>query len=106
MENNTIDLLKIILYVLFSIFGGVIGYVLRALDSNTKILFSRLIIEALSAGFVGTLVYMICLELSLQGNWPGIIIGVSGWLGASQTIRIIEATIMKKFKLFDKDKES
>lgn len=91
--------LKIALYALFSALGGVIGHIMRAMDRKEAINRARAMLEGIAAGFVGLLVLFACQALNLSEQWTGVIVGVSGWLGANATIRILEELVYKKLGL-------
>lgn len=89
--------LKAAVYTLFAVFGGIMGYLMRSLDNNqNKINWSRALIEGASAGFVGLLVTLLCDAIHLSESWTGVIVGVSGWLGANATIRMLESVVLNK----------
>lgn len=72
---------------------------MRAFEKETPIRFGRACIEGLAAGFVGLLVMLICNAMSLSDQWTGVIVGVSGWLGANASIRMLEKLVFKKLGL-------
>nr|DAF45680.1 MAG TPA: holin [Siphoviridae sp. ctJ7x27] len=73
------------------------GYLMRTIDKEDHpILWGRAVIEAIAAGFVGVLVLFVCLALNLSQQWTGVIVGVSGWLGANASIRLLERVVYKK----------
>jgi hypothetical protein len=96
-EDNAI--LRALFYTLFAAVGGAMGYIMRNLDSGTPIRWSIVALQGVAAGFVGMLVYMLCLELSLSSYWTGIIVGVFGWIGANATIMVLQKLIYKKLGL-------
>lgn len=83
-------------YTLFAAFGGVMGHLMRTIDKKEKIIWSRAIVEGAAAGFVGLIVLLICGAMELSEQWTGVIVGVSGWLGANATIRMLEGMVRKK----------
>lgn len=76
-------------------FGGAIGDVMRRLNSNKPVLWSRTALEAFGAAFVGYLVYQGCVALGLSREWTGVVVGVCGWLGSSATIQILEPIVRR-----------
>jgi hypothetical protein len=87
---------KAILYAALAAFGGFLGHVMRALDESANISYGRACIEGLAAGFVGLLVMLMCSATSFSDQWTGVIVGVSGWLGANASIRMLEKLVFKK----------
>lgn len=75
------------------------GYIMRNLDSGQPIKWTLVCLQGVAAGFVGMLVYMLCLELGLSSYWTGIIVGVFGWIGANATIMVLQKLIYKKLGL-------
>lgn len=90
---------KAILYATLATFGGFLGHVMRSLDKSTPIQYKRACIEGLAAGFVGLLVMLMCNATNLSEQWTGVIVGVSGWLGANASIRMLEKVVFKKLGL-------
>lgn len=87
---------KALLYVLFSAIGGFLGYIMRALDARVHVHWGRAFAESFAAGFVGTLTFLLCNSMALSDQWTGVIVGVSGWLGANATIGILSKVVLKK----------
>lgn len=98
-DSDTYWWFRYVTYGLFAGFAGVCGHLLRRIDSNEKIVWSRALIESAAAGFVGVLCLMACQALGMSEQWTGVIVGVSGWLGASATIKMLEQLIRKKLGL-------
>ncbi len=96
MNDEQIWLLKAAGYAAFSAFGGILGHLMRAVDKKHKITWGRTATEGLAAGFVGLLVLLLCQAMGLSEQWTGVVVGVSGWLGASATIRMLETAVRKR----------
>lgn len=88
--------IKAVAYALFASFGGAMGHLMRTFDRREKIKWGRAALEGGAAGFVGLLVLLMCQAMNLSEQWTGVIVGVSGWLGANATIRMLEAVVLKK----------
>ena len=87
---------KAILYAALATFGGFLGHVMRALDKSAPISYGRACVEGLAAGFVGLLVMLMCNATNMSDQWTGVVVGVSGWLGANASIRMLEKLVFKK----------
>lgn len=72
------------------------GHLLRTIDGRQKIKWSHTALKGGAAGFVGLLMLLVCQATNLSEQWTGVIVGVSGWLGASATIRMLESIVLKK----------
>lgn len=97
--------LKAMLYAGFSAIGGILGHIMRALDKKEAIVWTHAAIEGIAAGFAGLLMMLMCNALGLSEQWTGIIVGVTGWLGAQATIRLLEQAVYKKLGLNKKRKD-
>lgn len=92
----TVEWIRSTAYTVFAAFGGVMGHVMRTIDKKEKVNPLRAVMEGLAAGFVGLLVLLTCQAMHLGEQWTGVIVGVSGWLGANATIRMLEGIVRKK----------
>jgi len=88
--------LKAILYAFLAAIGGLLGYLLRTLESGKNVSVVRAIVETFAAGFVGVLTYFLCRALHLSDAWTGAMTGLFGWLGAIASIRILERIVYQK----------
>lgn len=88
--------IKATAYALFAAFGGMMGHLMRFIDSGNKISWPRAALEGCAAGFVGLIVFLVCQAMDLSEQWTGVIVGVCGWLGANATIRMLETVVTKK----------
>lgn len=88
--------MKLAAYTGLAWIGGALGYLVRALDQGIRPSFARAIIEASAAAFAGLLFYLLCSATNVSPEMTGVIVGVSGWLGASASIRLLEPLVKKK----------
>lgn len=97
--------MKMILYALLASFGGFLGHVMRSLDTGEPINCGRALVEGLAAGFVGLLVMLMCSAMNVSEQWTGVIVGVSGWLGANASIRMLERVVFRQLGLEGRDED-
>lgn len=91
-----VEWIRSVAYTLFAAFGGAMGHLMRTIDRNQPVNWGRAALETGSAGFVGLLVLFTCQAMHMNEQWTGVIVGVSGWLGANATIRMLETIVRKK----------
>lgn len=95
--------LESLAYAAFAAFGGFMGYIMRTFDRRGRIQWGSAALEGVAAGFVGLLVLFVCQEFALSKQWTGVIVGVSGWLGANASIRMLEQIVFKKLGIMQQD---
>jgi hypothetical protein len=95
-DPNEFNMAHSVGYAAFAGVGGMVGYVLRTMDANKPVSLRRLCVETMSAGFVGLLAMLVCNAFDLTSNWTGVIVGMSGWLGATASMRLIETVVYKR----------
>ena len=93
-------------YAAFAAFGGAMGYVLRTMDGAQPVSYRRLIVETCASGFVGSLAMLACNALDVSATWTGVIVGMSGWIGATASIRLIETLVYKRLGITREDVET
>ncbi len=93
------SLIRTLAYSAFAALGGLLGHFVRAVEKRQKIYLWRAVLEGVSAGFVGLLMLFLCDAMGLSKQWTGVIVGVSGWLGPSATIRLLELLVRRKLNL-------
>ncbi|MBF1762622.1 MAG: phage holin family protein [Veillonella sp.] len=82
--------------VAFASVAGFLGYVMRAFDTRTRVLWTRAIIESMAAGFVGALTLLMCGAMGLSDQWTGVTVGVAGWLGANASMGVLSRVVFKR----------
>lgn len=90
MDAETRWWTRLIAYIALASLGGVLGYIMRALDQDQRPSLFRSIMEGVAAGFAGVILLLLCQALEVDEKMIGVIVGVGGWLGASATIRRLE----------------
>jgi hypothetical protein len=86
-------------YSSFAALGGMLGHMIRTIDKQRKISYGRAVLEGCAAGFFGLLMLFTCDAMEFSKQWTGVIVGVSGWMGPSATIRILEVLIRRKLNV-------
>lgn len=100
-EQGLLWWIQVTAYAAFAAFGGFMGHLLRTIEKGDKLNWARGFLESGSAAFVGVLVLLTCQAMEMSPEWTGVIVGVSGWLGANATIRILESVIRKRLGISD-----
>ncbi len=95
MDADTRWWVKLGAYVLLAVVGGVLGYLMRALENGQKPSLLRSLLEGTAAGFTGLLLLLLCQVSGIGLEMTGVIVGIGGWLGASATIRKLEPLVFK-----------
>lgn len=95
-EPDIANLVSLGLYAVFAGVGGMLGYLIRTIQSGGIIKWPRAVLEGFSAGFLGLVVTFICEALTLNSSWTGAIVGVSGWMGASASAKVVELLVARR----------
>lgn len=83
-------------YALFAAVAGALGYLFRSMDAGVTVSFGRALIEAFGAGVVGLFAMWICQAMGLGQQWTAVTVGVSGWLGATASIQVLQRVVWQK----------
>lgn len=95
MDADTRWWIKVWAYLVLAVIGGVLGYLMRALEKGDKPSLLRSILEGTAAGFAGLIILLLCRVSGIGEEMTGVIVGIGGWLGASATIRKLEPLVFK-----------
>jgi hypothetical protein len=95
-SEDDVAWIKPLAYTIFATIGGIVGYLMRTIDGKKKPTFLRALVEGASAGFVGFIILLLCQATAMSEAWTGVVVGVSGWLGANVTIQIVEKVVRRK----------
>ncbi len=90
-------------YAALACFGGSMGYILRSIQKKEAVNKMRILVEGASAAVVGLIVMQICQASHVEQEWTAVAVSVSGWLGASATIQVLERLLYKRLGI-DKPK--
>ncbi|KQM21943.1 phage holin family protein [Novosphingobium sp. Leaf2] len=97
MEHFSLsDWLTSIGYTVLAGVGGLLGYVMREHDKGNELSGWRALTEAVSSGFVGFLVMLLCRAMAIDPLWSGFVVGIFGWLGANVSIRLLERIVYER----------
>lgn len=89
------DWLKTLGLFILAPIGGILGYISRELNRGRTIQIFKVLFSGCCSGFVGVIVILICIELNLSIQQTGVVVAVSGWLGADVTIKMLEKLVHK-----------
>lgn len=97
MDHESRDrALKFMAVVALAIFGGVIGYMSRAAESNEPVTIGTLIVQAAGAGFAGVLIFLAGSLYDIDWRLIAIVSGIGGWMGADATLRLMSKWARRK----------
>lgn len=79
--------------VLLAATGGLLGSVLRGLESETGVRWFVVGVETLASAFSGVIVMLLCNYLDLDYRLTGVIVGVCGWVGGRTAMFWLEKRV-------------
>lgn len=82
-----------LLLVLLAAVGGLLGSMIRMLDSNESIQWGVISVETLASAFSGVIVMLLCQTLGLSTQMTGVVVGVCGWFGGRTTMLWLEKRV-------------
>lgn len=88
---------KTLVFILLASIGGLLGHLMRVVESGGKVRWRIACLEMLSSGFVGYLALMVCKAVGLSYEWTGVTVGVLGWVGASASVLLLERLVKRRF---------
>lgn len=95
MDADTRWWMKLGAYLVLAVIGGILGYLMRALENGHRPSLLRSVLEGSAAGFAGLMLLLLCQVSGIGPEMTGVIVGIGGWLGASATIRKLEPLVFK-----------
>lgn len=92
----TYDILTWGWVLLLSVWGGVVNFMRKVRDGETKLFkITELIGEVATSGFVGVLTFLLCESTDTDRLVSAVLVGVSGHMGA-KTIKLLEMLVENK----------
>lgn len=83
--------------------AGLLGYLMRTIQSGRRIRALQAVVETAAAGLVGYMACHLCEGLGIGREWSSVIIGVLGWVGASGSVVILQRLAFRRFGIEEKD---
>lgn len=93
------EFMKSWVYIVIAAIGGVLGHMMRKLDSQQGINMGETILQGIGAAFAGYLVLLGCRALGVPPDVFGVIIGLCGWLGADASLMMLQSYVYKKLNI-------
>jgi hypothetical protein len=94
---------ELIAMVALAMIAGALASLSRAVDAGKKIKFPVVFLEACTSGFVGFLSALMCKSAHLDLEISGVIVGLTGWLGAAASVKIIEKIARRRLGIADEN---
>lgn len=95
--QQAITVLEIFSFGLLAAVGGFLATILHAVNNDEEPKWKHALVEGASSGFVGLLAMLMCKAIGLNWMWSGVIVGVSGWIGAEASISVLRRFVLSKF---------
>lgn len=80
-------------------FAGTMGFIFRQLQSESKLIWWRILLEGFAAAFVGLLFMWLCEMGKFGPQLTGIIVAVAGWMGAQASMGLLEKFVFQKLNI-------
>lgn len=93
VTDQILAALRAVSIALFAAIAGALGYTMRTMDAHEKVNVWRMLLEFCASGFVGFLVMLLCRSRGISLEITAVCVGVSGWLGASVSIKLLEKAV-------------
>lgn len=91
-DSEILELVRASFYGLLALIGGLVSYLSTTGEPYS---FKGCLIKALSSGFAGFLVGLLCIYFEVPSSIAYCISGTSGYLGAEATIAILKKYLIK-----------
>jgi len=86
-------------YVLLASFAGALGHIFARMDAGKPVRLWETVVQALGAGLVGLFAMWMCQASNWSQPMTAVTVGVSGWLGASASIQMLQRFIWGRLGL-------
>lgn len=90
---------RYVFWAVISFVGGALGYIMRKLDSQERIGIFNVLMEGLSAAFLGVIIAVICIQTGLSAEWIYAIVAFLAWAGSRAASSYLEAFFRRKFNI-------
>lgn len=81
------------------------GHLMRVIERGEKINYPRACVEGLGAAFVGVMFMLMCQAIGLSEHWTGVVVGMSGWMGANASVKVVEILVYRKLGIKKEERE-
>lgn len=92
------DFWVIALLLLLSAIGGLLGSIIRQIDSKQPFNWIIIVIETAVSAFGGVVVMLLCSYLELDYRLTGAVVAVCGWFGGRTTMLWLEHRVKRVVK--------
>lgn len=86
-------------YATFAAAAGALGYIFRSMDAGVPVSIGRAVAEMFGAALVGLFAMWICQATGISQQWTAVTVGISGWLGATASIQVLQRLVWSKLGL-------
>ncbi|QPB12036.1 holin [Providencia phage PSTCR4] len=93
------DFQKYVFWAVISFIGGALGYIMRKLDTDEKLGIFNVVMEGLSAAFLGVIIAVVCVKSGLSTEWIYSIVAFLAWAGSRAAASYLEAFFRRKFNI-------
>lgn len=88
-------------FVLLATLGGLIGYLSSALSEKRQVKGTVAAIKAVSSGFLGYVLVLLCREYQLSYEVTGVICSIFGWIGSDAVVPLLEKIAKRRLGIAD-----
>lgn len=81
--------------ILLAAIGGLLGSVIRMLETGDNVRWLVVTVETFASAFSGVIVMLLCQYLDLDIRLTGVIVGVCGWVGGRTSMVWLEKRVRR-----------